>query len=59
MSRSPLSRLAFVAATTLALGISTSFAAAPFAKTQAPGFYRCGEDALLLVPPMVLPDEST
>ena len=43
MSRYPFSRLAAVAAlaaTALTLGIGTSFAAAPFAKTQAPGFYR-------------------
>ncbi len=43
MSRYPFFRLAAVAAlaaTALTLGIGTSFAAAPFAKTQAPGFYR-------------------
>jgi len=43
MSRYPFSRLvavAALAATALTLGVGTSFAAAPFAKTQAPGFYR-------------------
>ncbi len=43
MSRYPFFRLAAVAAlaaTALTLGVSTSFAAAPFAKAQVPGFYR-------------------